>query len=174
MKYIVIFMTFLFIASHANAQTLVPKETANQYFANCLNTSTAGLSAQGQKTLCACTAARMTQFFTLEDMNAMMDSNPAIARPAYNRMMVDVYAPCMAEPARERYYARCAKTSGLQQQICTCTADKIAAYLQSHGSQIFSSILATNPTIEDPWVALENDASYNNYIDTAGQSCTPQ
>lgn len=174
MKHIALFFAVLFVSAATNAQTLVPKDTANQYFANCLKTSTAGLSAEGQKALCACTAARMTQFFTMEDMNAMMASDPAIARPAYNRMMVDVYAPCMGVPARERYYARCDKTSGIQQQICTCTADKIAMHLQNNGSQIFSNILAINATIEDPWAALENDPAYNNFIDTAGQSCTPQ
>lgn len=172
MKYIV-YMLMLLVPSMAQAQTSVSKETANSYFENCVKASAPSqtMSQEGHEMLCACTAARLTQFFSMEDWTAMMSQDPAIARPAYNKMTINIYAPCMAEPTRERYAARCAKTSGMNQQICTCTAEKIAFHLQYYGSSIFTNILAQNPNVTDPWAALEEDAGYNSFIEKAAREC---
>lgn len=174
MKYLLL-VTLLLVPSMAKAQTLVSKETANTYFANCVKTAspTQDMSVEGQELLCACTAARLTQFFTMEEWQAMMSSDPAIQRPAYNKMMTDIYAPCMAQPTRERYMKRCARTAGLEQRICACTADRLALHVQNSGPQIFARLLAQNPNMQDPWAALESDPEFNAYIDKAGQSCTP-
>lgn len=173
MKY-VLFALLLLTSLPAFAQTPVSKETANAYFENCLKTAspTQEMSAQGQQMLCACTAARLTQFFTMEDWKAMGGSDPAVARPAYNKMMSNIYAPCMAEPVRERYQARCVKAKGAeQQQLCTCTASKLASYMQYHGTRLFSEILAEDPNVQDPWAAVENYPEFNAYIDMAGKEC---
>ena len=176
MKYAFLVLMVLILPLAARAQTPVPKETANAYFNNCVNTASPqqDMSVQGQQMLCACTAARLTQFFTMEDWKAMTSTDPTQARNAYNHMMVDIYAPCMAEPTRERYMARCAKTNGLNQQICTCAADKIAFHMQNYGSSIFSNLLAANANLQDPWAALENDPSFNAYIDQATKECMPK
>lgn len=173
MKFAVFFALLLLTSFPALAQTPVPKETANAYFENCIKTAspTQEMSAEGQQMLCACTAARLTQFFTMEDWKAMGGSDPAVARPAYNKMMTNIYAPCMAEPVRERYYNRCLKVQGQQQQLCTCTADKLASYMQYHGSRIFGEMLAKDPNMQDPWAALENYGEFNGYIDMAGKEC---
>lgn len=172
MKYIALIMLLL-VPSMAHAQTPVPKETANTYFANCIKGGAAAqnMSQQGHEMLCACTAARLTQFFSMEDWTAMTSQDPAVARPAYNKMTINIYAPCMGEPTRERYTARCAKASGAEQQICTCTADKLAFYLQNYGSSLFANILSQNPNVMDPWAALEEDPAYNAFIDKSAQEC---
>lgn len=166
----------LMVPLAAQAQTSVPKETANSYFDNCVKTASPqqGLSVQAQEMLCACTAARLTQFFSMEDWKTMTGPNPAEARIAYNKMLINVYAPCMEEPTRERYYGRCAKTQGMDQKICTCASDKIAAHMAVQGPDIFTRLLAKDPNMQDPWAGLEEDAGFNNFIDTATRSCLPQ
>lgn len=169
------FALFLF-APAAMAQTPVSKETANAYFENCVKTAspTQEMSVDGQQLLCACTAARLTQFFSMEDWKAMTAPDANVARPAYNRMMTDVYAPCMAQPMRERYYNRCLKAQGAQQQICNCTADRLATYMQNHGGRLLGGILARDAAVQDPWAAVENEPEFNAYIDTAGKECVPR
>lgn len=170
-KYLLIAL-LIFISSAAQAQTLVSKETANSYYSNCIKAAPAqGFSQTGQQMLCACTAARLTQFFTMEDWKIMNAADPAIARPAHNKMMINVYAPCMGEPVRERYYNRCIGTQGRQQQLCTCTADKLSVYVQYHGPRLLTEILGQAPHMQDPWSAIENYPEFNAYIDMAAQEC---
>lgn len=173
MKHLLLLALTLLLPLAAHAQTPVSKETANQYFANCVKGAAPSqqMSKEGQEMMCACTAARMTQFFAMEDMKAMMSADQTIARPAYNKMMVEVYAPCMAEPTRERYLARCAKTNGTNRQVCECAAGKIGNYMKNRGSELFSAILAQNGDIMDPWAALESSDVYNKYLETATREC---
>ena len=169
MKYLL--LTLLFFPSLAFAQTAVTKETADTYFNNCLKTqSTQEFSQQAQQTFCACTAGRMTQFFTMEDMQTMVSQGPQ-ARLAYNKMIVDIYAQCMEAPTRERYYQQCTQSPGVNQKICHCISDAIALHLKNDGSQIFSQILSRDPAIVDPYAALENDPDFTAFKQSAGQSC---
>lgn len=166
-KLFAVFFFMMCIAGPASAQTLVPKETANQYFANCVSAPSSGImSQQGQQMLCACTAARLTQFFSMEDMQAMMGTDPALARPAYNRMIVNVYAPCMDVPTREYHYKACmenpntAKLGRHPEGLCSCAADALAQHMKFHGSEIFSKILSRDPNITDPAAALFDDPEF--------------
>ena len=172
MKYLVL-IALLLIPSYASAQTPVSKEQANTYFASCVKNASQEkrFSQNAQQMFCACTAARLTQFFSVEDMQVMTSQTDPNARIALNKMIVDVYAPCMETPSRELYYAACTQTSGKTQQVCNCTADKISSHLRDNGSQIFADILSRNPVVEDPWSLLEADQSFNNFKETAAKSC---
>ena len=172
MKYFVVMIALLCIAAPASAQTPVSKDMADQYLANCLKQAPQpGLSAEGQKTVCACTAGRLPQFFTMEDWSAMTNSDPAVARPAANKMMVDVYAPCMEVPTREKYYALCAENPSVNQDMCKCTADSIAAYMKNNGSKVFGEILANNPMSQDPMAELEKNGNFMAYKEAAARNC---
>ena len=174
--FLTLLITIAAFSLPAQAQTMVSKEQANTYFASCVENAAkteTRFSPQSQKMFCACTAARLTQFFSVEDMQTMTSPTDPNARVAFNKMIVDIYAPCMEEPTRERYYARCEKTSGMNQQICTCASDKIAVHMATQGSAIFTEMLARDPNIVDPWAALENDPAFNGFIDTATRSCLP-
>jgi hypothetical protein len=172
MKYFILLTALLCVYLPAYAQTPVSKERADEYLANCLKQpAVPGLSESGKQTVCACTAARLPVYFTVEDWNAMTGPDTNTARPAYNKMMTDVYAPCMEEPTREKYYALCAENPSVNQEVCKCTADSIAAYMKNNGGKVFGEILARNPMTMDPMAELENNTAFATYKEAAARNC---
>lgn len=176
----ILLVLLLLAPASAMAQGFTPvsKETANKYYANCMaqQSPQQKLSQQSQQIMCACTAARMTQFFTMEDMKAMMDNNPAIARPAYNKMLVEVYAPCMESPTREYYHMVCLNNPdtaryGDPQKICTCLGNAMGMHLQYNGPEVFRELLSRNPNLMDPMTALTNDPAFETFAQTKLVEC---
>ncbi len=177
MKFLITLVTFVAAFSiSAQAQTPIPKETANQYFENCIKIPPQeNFSQESQNMFCACTAARMTQFFTVEDWNQIVQRGPKV-READNRMLVEVYAPCMEEPVRAHYYNTCISDPnsaryGNPQTICTCLGNQMGAHIQVSGQKIFREALAENPNISDPMAYLLSQPEFQRFAQTKLTSC---
>jgi hypothetical protein len=179
MKLFILLSLFLLVPFTANAFTPVSKETANVYFANCTaQRSEQVISKNAQDMLCACTAARLSQFFSMEDMATMTDpkSEPTAQRGAFNKMLINIYAPCMEEPTREFHYNACITNPQTSQygepaKICRCMADAVAAHIQVHGPTIFEQLVARNPNITDPMAALTDDPSFQTFAQSKLLGC---
>lgn len=179
MKYLIL-LALIFAPTIASAQqagfTPVPKDKANAYFQSCVAQPAQQFSADSQKIFCACTAARMTQFYSMEDMQNSMNPDPNIARPAYNKMITEIYAPCMETPSYEYYYKACISNPdtpkyGDPQRVCQCLAGKVAAHLKYSGPKVFAELLQRNPNLTDPMAALESDPSFMNFAQDRLLSC---
>lgn len=161
----------------ALAQTPITPEMGTAYFNNCIKQPSAQpMSPQSQQALCACTAAHMTQFFTREDVQAMGNPDPAVARPAYNKMMVNVYAPCMEAPTYEHYYNTCKNNpdtlkAGDPDKICPCLAGEIAAHMKANGSAVFARLLQRDPNMMDPMAGLLADSEFNDFAQSKLAAC---
>lgn len=173
---IILLALVLFVPYLAAAQTPVSKETANTYYANCLsaaqtaaNGTPQSLSPQSQTMMCACTAARMTTNFTMEDMQTMTGQDPAAARLAYNKMLVNVYAPCMETPTYDYYYGTCMQNpqstqyGNNKESICRCLGGTMALHLRQNGAQVFNELLQRNPNLTDPMGALTSDPAFETF-----------
>lgn len=169
-----------FIPHDSQAQgSPITKDAANAYYENCKAQPAQGLSEKNREYLCACTAAKMMERMTVEDVQAMarQDEN---GRKAMNYMLVKVYAPCMNYPAKDHYYNTCManpKTKSLSRDpnsLCNCMADKVANYLGANGSDVFEGILARNPNITDPMTALTEDHNFKVYAQKQLISCVTQ
>lgn len=166
MRLFCLFLASLLISTSAHAQTPVTKESANTYYNSCVNQPPSmPFMGNGQQLMCACQAARMTQFFTMEDMRAMMAKDPAVARPAYNKMILHVYAPCMGEPTRAYHYNSCMSNPqitslGNPEGLCLCAANALADYMMLNGTNLLAGVLARDPNVTDPNAALFNDPSF--------------
>ena len=162
--------------SQANAQTPVSKEIANNYFENCKSQSDPRFSPASQEMFCACTAAQMVENFTIEDMQAS-GRQDEIGRAATNKLIVNVYAPCIQYPAREYHYNTCVQNPKTKilgsnvEQICSCTSGQVAGYLAQNAQSLFKEILANNPTIADPMQALYDDAGFQKTVQGHLMSC---
>ncbi len=163
-------------ASHADARTPVSKQMANQYYQTCSSKPVPGMSAQSHQLMCACTASKMMESFSVEDIQAMAKKDDN-ARFVFNRMLIDVYAPCIEYPAREHYYNTCvnnpetAKFREVPQQLCTCLANEMGEYLKKNAQEVFKGILARNPTAEDPMVALTSDPEFQLFAQRRLVAC---
>ncbi len=176
-KFLTVIFVMMAAASAALAQTPVPKDMANNYFANCLKApNQQQVTPQTQQMLCACTAARLTQYFTVEDMKSMADPGQ-VGRNALNKMLVNIYAPCMEFPAREHYYNTCMSNSATAsvtnnpQKVCGCLGDQMAMYLKVHGPSVFEQILSRNPNVTDPMQALTDDSQFQQYAQSKLLTC---
>tara|TARA_B100000508_G_C11446420_1_gene271629 strand:+ start:432 stop:980 length:549 start_codon:yes stop_codon:yes gene_type:complete len=159
-----------------NAQTNVSPEVANKYFENCKMQSDPRFSDLSQEMFCACTAAEMTRGYTIEDMqNAPRQDE--VGRAATNKLIVNVYAPCIQYPAREYHYNTCVQNPKTKllgsnvDKICGCTAEKVATHLNQNAGAMFKQILTVNPTIADPMQALYDDASFQKTVQSQLMSC---
>ncbi len=174
MKYLFIFLILLPLS--AQAQTFVSKDTANAYYANCVKTPPSqNFSQEGQQIFCACTAARMTQFFTMEDWQQIVNRGPKL-READNRMLVNVTAWCLQEPTRAYYYNTCISDTntasyGNPQQICSCLGDAMGLHVQGSAPRIFAEALTKDPNIADPMVYLLGDSGFQQFARTQLTRC---
>jgi len=152
MKFILTLAALLLLPFSAQAQTFVTKEKANEYFSNCAAAKSGqqAFVGNGQNIMCACQAARLTQFFYMEDMVAMGNPDPNIARPAYNKMLTEIYAPCMGEPTRAFHFNECMASGKVSQATCACASEALARHMELSGSNIFKQILAQDPNATDP------------------------
>ncbi len=177
MKYLILLTLLLApVAASAQGFTPVPQDKANVYYQSCASQPSQFSSQESQNIFCACTAARMTQFYSMEDMKNATSQDPAIARPAYNKMLIDVYAPCMDTPTFEYYHKTCITNPdtakyGDPQKICNCLAEQMAIHMRGSGPQIFRDILARDPNILDPQAALFSDPAFNTFAQKKLLTC---
>jgi hypothetical protein len=181
MKQIFALLSFIIVVGAsftlpANAQTKVSPDIANKYFTSCKSQSDPRFSAASQEMFCACTAAKMVESYSVEDMqNAQRQDE--VGRAAANKLIVNVYGPCIQYPAREYHYNTCVQNPKTKilgknvEQLCGCTAEKVAGHLQQNASSLFQQILAKNPTIADPMQALYDDQSFQKTVQGHLMSC---
>lgn len=187
MKKLIIFVLAFSFPSLANAQTPISKQTANAYFGNCVQAAQkqaqnnpAGaqkLSPASQNMLCACTSAKMMDHFSMEDMQQMTGNDPILARAAYNKMLVELYAPCMETPAYDYYFNTCMQNPDTKKlahdvkSICQCLGGSMALHLRNNGADVFRKILQANPNVQDPMDALTSDPAFMTFAQQKLTQC---
>lgn len=167
-----IFCAFL---TPAQAATPISVAQANAYFDACKAQPDPRFSAKTQEVFCACTASKYMETLTVEDVVAMGEQNQN-GRNATNKMIIQVYAPCMQYPTRDYHYQSCisdgkVKILGNPQKVCGCAADHVANHLKTNGQGLFSNILRTNPNVVDPMQALYDDAQFQAFAKSKLMGC---
>ena len=172
-----IFLLCLALAAAPAFATPVSKQQAEAYYTNCKSQNDPRFSKDSQKMFCACTAAKILNGgMSVEDVQDMR-GNDQPARNALNKMIVNVYAPCMDYPAQEHYMSQCMtnpqtdKLTGNKQRLCSCLAGKMASYLKQNGPQTFQTLLARNPNLTDPMQALTDDAQFKKFAQSQLMAC---
>ena len=161
-----------FIPAHATA---ISKNQANSMYLKCKQNQDPRFSTKTQDLFCACTAAKTMESLSVEDTRQMAQQNQS-GRNALNKMIIQVYAPCMQYPTRDYHYNACIKNPktkilGNPQSLCSCSADKIALHLRDNGQSLFQNILNTNPNIMDPMQALYDDPKFQQFAKSKLLGC---
>lgn len=161
----------------AIAATPISQETAEAYYQNCLTKDAPMMSKDSQDLMCSCTAEHMMKNMTVEDVQATASQDTAIARPAANKLIIDVYAPCIEFPAKDYYYNTCidnpetSKISNRPRQLCECMSEEVSGFLAQNAQGVFADILDRNPLILDPMDALANDPDFQQYAQDKLLAC---
>jgi hypothetical protein len=156
--------------------TAITKQAANQYFTNCQSQPSPGMSDQTKQYMCACTAAKMQENMTVEDVKTMAQQSQA-GRNATNKMIIKVYAPCIEYPARDHYYTTCMtnpQTKNMTknpQGMCACLGTQVSNYLKQNAQKEFARILSRTPNVTDPMAALTNDPAFTKFAQSKLLGC---
>jgi len=159
------------VMPQANAQTALSSEQAISYQQSCVNNRDERMTFDTQKLFCECTAHHMMSSLTVEDL-MMVQGDGQAARNAINKMMMNVYAPCMEFPVRDLIFGRCMENEyQVEKGICECLANKMADYSAEKAQKYLSEILRDNPNIEDPMGPIVNHASFRQHEKRLALSC---
>jgi hypothetical protein len=158
----------LLAPSAAFAQA-VDKATANAYYKNCMAQSDPRLTPDSQSALCSCTAAQMTKSMTLQDMKDLGQQTPA-GEAALNKMLLNVYAPCMTYPVQDLVNSQCANDPKIKaigsamsmDRLCGCMAKKTGDWYAVQGRGLMAQILARDPHITDIITPIMESRQFND------------
>ncbi len=157
---------------------------AKRYNENCLKKKNEILKGDDLRMLCACTASKLQEKMTVEEVETMTTDTPE-GQVQRNRMVTDVYAPCMEYPSRallmnqcNSYQDKLKQTQGGQaingEAICGCLAQNMAAYVAVNAQPILAQKLAANPSDMDPLGAFLNSPEYQAQVNATFTGCIQQ
>ena len=153
-------IALVLIAHPAAAQTRITPQMAQAYAQNCTQQENPYITSSTKDIFCQCTASYMQKTMTVEDVQAM-HGNDQPARNAINKMMIQVYSPCMEFPVRDLVYKKCQEDAyQAGQKICKCLSNNMASYVSKRAKADLPGILQSNPNVTDPMEAIVNSPSY--------------
>jgi hypothetical protein len=175
MKTILLTFATLLLFMTASQAKVISNQEADTYYKNCLSQKMdPRVTADSQKSICACTSAQMVKNMTVEDVQTMRGNDQA-ARNAINKMLVDVYAPCMSDIVRDLLTTQCRSNpqiSGANAgQICDCFAKLTGDWYSLSGRTIMAEALKKNPNLTDPTAAIQESALFQSESMKNLQSC---
>ncbi|MCC7305645.1 MAG: hypothetical protein IT558_05230 [Alphaproteobacteria bacterium] len=138
---------------------------ASNYFENCMSKENNALKGELLKKLCACSATKIAQTMTVADVKSMAEDTPA-GQEMRNRMLLEVYAPCIEYPTQALLLEKCMSDTKVQQQIpgyqqaCTCMAASMGQYMAANGPAAIAQSIAANPGDTDPLASLMNSQGF--------------
>lgn len=155
-----LFMLPLF-SSVTLAQTPVSNEQAQKYYESCATNRDERMSVATQDAFCQCSARGFKKHITIEDLTTLSTETGQAARDITNKMLINLYAPCMEHPVRDLVMNKC-KQDAFQagHKICECMASKMANYMSTRAGSELDAILKKTPDVYDPLGAITSSKSY--------------
>lgn len=174
MRYLaLILLITLSFQAHA---TPFSKDMANSYYQQCMKLESPLMSDKTQDLMCSCTAANMMRNITVEEAQLSATDSPE-ARIVVNKILIDVYAPCIAFPAKDYYHNTClqspetANISKNPERLCDCMSTEVSDFLSENSQGVFADILNRQPRILDPMAALAKDPEFKKFAQEKLLSC---
>lgn len=138
---------------------------ATRYYKNCVSKDDPILKAANLQLLCTCAAQKMMEVMTVDDIKTMATETQE-GQFQRNRLLLQVYAPCMQYPARSLLYGNCVGTPEIQSTVpgyeiaCACMADRMASYVAENATTVVAQNLQANPADSNPLQSLMNRADF--------------
>lgn len=180
MKYLAIVLaTFFLAAAPAQAQTKISPEIGKAYYDSCMGLRDPRMSTESQDSLCTCTAAKMQETMSVENIRTMGQNDQA-GREMLNKMLLDVYAPCMQLPIAEMVNDQCmmedkmASSHMHKTDLCACVGDKTGTWFSSNGRDLMAQVLAENPNISDPMGPIMASKPFMDATFATMMECQPK
>lgn len=167
MRLFFLMMALSCLAFPALAQTAIGGETANAYYQACMDRADERISLSAQESLCSCAAARMMVMMSVQEL-ATMNPNPKHpGRQSYNKMLMNVYGPCMQHPVEDLLAAECERDRHIRAfslrdpgALCRCMAQRTGTTFEQSAPDIVRRLLFYIPDMEDPLGPIMNDGTF--------------
>ena len=125
------------------------------------------MTASSQDAMCACNAAMMQKSFTMEDMNLMLEDSYE-SRTALNKMLLNVYAPCINFPLHDLLFKNCLQDRKVirlgkvlpVEDFCGCVAENTSEWMSKEGRNIMVDVIRENPNVYDPIEPIMNHEKF--------------
>ena len=149
-------LMMILIPGMASAKPVTQK-VANTYYDVCMSHEDSRMDAESQTNLCSCAAARMMSYLSLEDVVRMSaDIKDKTGRAIYDKMLVNVYGPCLKLPVQKALAEQCVADKKIQQfmlrdttGMCECMAARTGDYMDSDSDNILGTIVQQDPKVTD-------------------------
>ena len=153
---VVIALFIMLMPGMASAKPVTQK-IANTYYDVCMSHDDPRMDAESQMNLCSCAAARMMSFLSLEDMAHMSaDVKNTAGRAIYDKMLVNVYGPCLKLPVQKALAEQCVADRKIKQfmlrdttGMCECMAARTGDYMDHDSDNILGTIVEQDPKVTD-------------------------
>lgn len=176
-KFIIAVLALITVATAQNAiaQTPVNDQMIQNYYGSCVQQPSQTMDAQTLSQFCQCTAAHIQKNISFEDIQAQ-SKNDQTARNALNKIVTQVYAPCIQYPVAALVAKQCAANPQTAQNpaLCTCSSTQLAAYTQREAPQQLAALFAQNPNITDPSTAFMSTPQYQAAEKQIAEICSKQ
>jgi hypothetical protein len=160
----------------SNTATPLSTEQANNFYAHCASNNDPRMSQSTQEAMCACNAVMMQRHMSVEDVQLMV-SDTQESRLALNKMLLEVYAPCMNYPVNDLILGECLQNPQLdnattsKDALCLCMAERTAAWFLDEGRNLMGRLIAENPNITDPISPVMESRPFKNAAMQSLTSC---
>lgn len=153
-------------APTGTAQQNPMQDFAAAFYTNCKKQPQQSLKADTHELLCACSAANLQQGkMSVSEISQMREDSPQ-GQAMRNKMLTEIYAPCIEFPTHDLISARCLSDEKIKlatkqpAKVCGCMADKVSRHLADNAQEIIRAELAVNPNNLDPLGIFLNSAAY--------------
>jgi hypothetical protein len=125
------------VLNSPQSQPQTVKDYANLYYRNCMAANTTKSMKEYVATQCACTAFKIPEAMTLEDLHALFDANNKDSY-YFSRLMALAYAPCLEISVHDFAYDGCIANVEHQKmrkkpQFCECVAGALGQDMSKFG-----------------------------------------
>lgn len=143
--------------SAAFAQTPVSRDQAQNYYEKCRSKTDPRVHPETMDAFCSCTAKEMIKSMSVEDVE-VMGSGVGQSRDKLNKMILEVYTPCMNYMVTEMVGAECMTNPDIDKfsgkinkpALCQCMGEETGLWFTQEGRALMRDVLAKTPNIDDP------------------------
>jgi hypothetical protein len=172
-------LVMMLMPGTASADKPVTQKIANSYYDVCMSKEDSRMDTESQMNLCSCASARMMKELTLEDMVRMSpDVKNTAGRAIYNKMLVNVYGPCLKLAVQKTLAQQCVDDRKIQQfmlrdtrGMCECMAARTGDYMDAESDNILVTIIDQDPKVTDLYPRLMSSPRVRDAAESFVFSC---
>ena len=154
-------------------RTPITPQIAQTYYQQCLMApSNPPLSPSTRDIFCQCTAMFVQKNISYEEMGLANQATPA-GHAVQQKILLQVYAPCMEFPVRELIQGECSANQALaaQPHICPCVSKNMAKYTAQSAQQNLAGLMKAGQNLGDPMNALLDSPAYQQAQQDIAMKC---